>query len=74
MCGARGRIAVAARSRPAIRKACPNDPHESVRLARGGHSHPSLVITHRPPLEKAPEAYKTFPDKADGCIKVVLKP
>lgn len=35
---------------------------------------PSFVITHTVPLEKAPEAYKTFRDKEDGCIKVVLKP
>ncbi|HEV7401433.1 MAG TPA: zinc-dependent alcohol dehydrogenase [Chthoniobacteraceae bacterium] len=35
---------------------------------------PSFVITHRLPLEKAPEAYATFRDKKDGCIKVVLKP
>jgi threonine dehydrogenase-like Zn-dependent dehydrogenase len=32
------------------------------------------VITHRLPLEEAPGAYKTFRDKEDGCIKVVLKP
>jgi len=30
--------------------------------------------THRLPLEKGPEAYKTFKEKEDGCIKVVLKP
>jgi threonine dehydrogenase-like Zn-dependent dehydrogenase len=35
---------------------------------------PSFVITHRLPLEEAPGAYKTFRDKEDGCIKVVLKP
>jgi threonine dehydrogenase-like Zn-dependent dehydrogenase len=35
---------------------------------------PSFVITHRLPLEKGPGAYKTFRDKQDGCIKVVLKP
>jgi threonine dehydrogenase-like Zn-dependent dehydrogenase len=35
---------------------------------------PSFVITHRVPLERAPELYKTFHDKEDGCIKVVLKP
>ena len=35
---------------------------------------PSFVITHTLPLERAPEAYKTFRDKKDGCIKVVLKP
>ena len=35
---------------------------------------PSFVITHRLKLEQAPEAYKTFRDKKDGCIKVVLRP
>jgi threonine dehydrogenase-like Zn-dependent dehydrogenase len=35
---------------------------------------PSFVITHEVPLEKGPEMYKTFRDKEDGCIKVVLKP
>jgi threonine dehydrogenase-like Zn-dependent dehydrogenase len=35
---------------------------------------PSFVITHRVKLEDAPEAYRTFRDKKDGCIKVVLKP
>lgn len=35
---------------------------------------PSFVITHRISLTDAPTAYKTFRDKKDGCIKVVLKP
>lgn len=35
---------------------------------------PSFVVTHRVPLEEAPQMYKTFRDKEDGCIKVVLKP
>src|SRR4051794_26051982 len=35
---------------------------------------PSFVITHTEPLESGPEMYKTFRDKQDGCIKVVLKP
>ncbi len=35
---------------------------------------PSFVITHELPLERGPEAYKTFRDKKDNCIKVVLKP
>ena len=39
-----------------------------------GQIDPSFVITHRVPLEEAPAAYKTFRDKEDGCIKVVLKP
>ena len=41
---------------------------------RIGEIDPSFVITHRIPLEDAPAAYKTFRDKEDGCIKVVLKP
>jgi threonine dehydrogenase-like Zn-dependent dehydrogenase len=40
----------------------------------GGEIDPSFIITHRLPLEEAPAAYKTFRDKEDGCIKVVLKP
>ena len=39
-----------------------------------GDIDPSFVITHRLPLEDGPKAYKTFRDKDDGCIKVVLKP
>ncbi|MBV9456567.1 MAG: glutathione-dependent formaldehyde dehydrogenase [Bradyrhizobium sp.] len=35
---------------------------------------PSFVITHTEPLERGPEMYKTFRDKQDGCVKVVLKP
>ena len=32
------------------------------------------LATHRLPLEQAPEAYKMFQEKSDGCVKVVLKP
>ena len=32
------------------------------------------LATHRVPLEDAPEAYRMFQEKSDGCIKVVLKP
>jgi threonine dehydrogenase-like Zn-dependent dehydrogenase len=39
-----------------------------------GDIDPSFVITHKVSLEDAPEMYKTFRDKEDGCIKVVLKP
>ena len=35
---------------------------------------PSFIVTHRLGLEDAPAAYRTFRDKQDGCIKVVLKP
>ncbi|RKQ36256.1 zinc-dependent alcohol dehydrogenase [Kocuria tytonis] len=32
------------------------------------------LATHHVSLEDAPEAYKMFQEKKDGCIKVVLKP
>jgi threonine dehydrogenase-like Zn-dependent dehydrogenase len=40
----------------------------------GGILDPTFIITHRLPLTEAPGAYRTFRDKQDGCIKVVLKP
>jgi threonine dehydrogenase-like Zn-dependent dehydrogenase len=39
-----------------------------------GEIDPSFVITHRAKLEDGPTMYKTFRDKQDGCIKVVLTP
>jgi threonine dehydrogenase-like Zn-dependent dehydrogenase len=39
-----------------------------------GEIDPTQIITHRLPLAEAPGAYKTFRDKLDGCVKVVLKP
>jgi threonine dehydrogenase-like Zn-dependent dehydrogenase len=39
-----------------------------------GEIDPSFVITHTMSLDEAPEAYKMFRDKHDGCIKVVLRP
>jgi threonine dehydrogenase-like Zn-dependent dehydrogenase len=39
-----------------------------------GDIDPSVVITHQAPLDEGPELYKTFRDKKDGCIKVVLRP
>ncbi len=35
---------------------------------------PTFVITHRAALERAPEMYRTFAEKRDGCIKVVMDP
>jgi threonine dehydrogenase-like Zn-dependent dehydrogenase len=35
---------------------------------------PSFIITHRYPLEQAPEAYEIFKKKQDDCVKVVLTP
>ena len=45
-----------------------------LRRIEEGQIDPSFVITHSVGLEKGPEMYKTFRDKHDGCIKVVLKP
>lgn len=39
-----------------------------------GDIDPSFIVTHRLGLDDAPAAYKTFRDKQDGCIMVVLKP
>jgi threonine dehydrogenase-like Zn-dependent dehydrogenase len=39
-----------------------------------GEIDPSFVISHKFDLEEAPNAYKMFSDKQNGCIKVVLKP
>jgi threonine dehydrogenase-like Zn-dependent dehydrogenase len=39
-----------------------------------GDIDPRFVITHRLPLESAPEAYEMFSDEQNECIKVVLKP
>ena len=32
------------------------------------------LATHRVPLDQAPEMYDVFQRKADGCVKVILKP
>jgi threonine dehydrogenase-like Zn-dependent dehydrogenase len=32
------------------------------------------LVTHRLPLSRAPEAYRMFQRKDDGCVKVVLDP
>jgi threonine dehydrogenase-like Zn-dependent dehydrogenase len=45
-----------------------------LKRVESGEIDPSFVITHTVPIDKGPEMYKTFRDKEDGCIKVVLKP
>jgi len=45
-----------------------------LRHIEDGDIDPSFVVTHRVPLDKAPEMYTTFRDKQDGCVKVVMKP
>lgn len=39
-----------------------------------GQIDPSFVVTHTVSLESGPQMYKTFRDKKDGCVKVVMKP
>jgi threonine dehydrogenase-like Zn-dependent dehydrogenase len=43
------------------------------RIERGDID-PSVIITHRVSLDDAPEMYRTFRDKQDECIKVVMRP
>jgi len=35
---------------------------------------PSFVITHKVDLSEGPRMYRTFRDKADSCVKVMLQP
>jgi threonine dehydrogenase-like Zn-dependent dehydrogenase len=39
-----------------------------------GEIDPAFIITHRAGLEDAPELYRTFRDKKDDCVKVVMRP
>jgi threonine dehydrogenase-like Zn-dependent dehydrogenase len=41
---------------------------------REGRLDPSFVITHRLPLDEAPNGYEAFKHKQDECVKVVLNP
>jgi threonine dehydrogenase-like Zn-dependent dehydrogenase len=45
-----------------------------MKMIEEGKIDPSFIVTHQVPIDDAPEMYKTFRDKEDGCIKVVLKP
>lgn len=45
-----------------------------LRRIEDGEIDPSFVITHTAGLADGPGLYKTFRDKQDGCVKVVLKP
>jgi threonine dehydrogenase-like Zn-dependent dehydrogenase len=44
-------------------------------LARieNGDIDPSFVVTHRVALDDAPAMYRTFREKREGCIKVVMR-
>jgi glutathione-independent formaldehyde dehydrogenase len=43
-------------------------------LITAGRATPSFVVSHELPLEEAPSAYQDFGQRADGHLKVVLKP
>jgi threonine dehydrogenase-like Zn-dependent dehydrogenase len=45
-----------------------------LRRIEEGQIDPRFVITHTAALQEGPDLYKTFRDKKDGCIKVVLRP
>ncbi|MCD1257444.1 glutathione-dependent formaldehyde dehydrogenase [Paenibacillus athensensis] len=47
---------------------------ELLRMVVDGRFDPTDIITHRLPLNQAVHGYELFDKKADGCIKVVLKP
>jgi len=40
----------------------------------GGKLQPDDIISHRLPLDKAPDGYRVFNKKEENCTKVVLKP
>lgn len=45
-----------------------------LKMIEEGKLDPSFIVTHRRPLDDAPEMYKTFREKKEGCVKVVLTP
>lgn len=47
---------------------------ELLRMIEDNVIDPSFVVTHTADLADGPELYRTFRDKQDSCIKVVLKP
>ena len=45
-----------------------------MRLIHEGKARPSFIVSHRLPLEKAPEAYDHFDRRESGWTKVMLQP
>jgi len=44
------------------------------RLIEKGKAKPSFIVSHRLPLDKAPEAYEHFDKRESGWTKVILQP
>lgn len=47
---------------------------ELMTMIEEGDIDPSFVITHMTDLDEGPAMYRTFDNKLDSCVKVVLKP
>lgn len=47
---------------------------ELLRMIEDDRIDPSFVITHKVALSDGPGMYRTFENKQDGCIKVMLRP
>ena len=43
-------------------------------LVQSGRFDPTPLITHRFPLDQIPQAYKLFGERADGVLKIAIKP
>ncbi|RKH58848.1 glutathione-independent formaldehyde dehydrogenase [Corallococcus aberystwythensis] len=43
-------------------------------LIIAGRARPSMIVSHRLPLQDAPDAYRKFDARRDGYTKVILKP
>ena len=39
-----------------------------------GAARPSRVVSHRLPMDQAPDAFASFDQRSDGYVKVILKP
>lgn len=48
--------------------------HDLLHLIEQRQIDPSFVITHQADLQHGPDLYRTFRDKHDSCVKVVLHP
>jgi threonine dehydrogenase-like Zn-dependent dehydrogenase len=45
-----------------------------LQLAEQGRVEPSAMLSHHLPLEQAPEGYRLMDERAEGVIKVALRP
>ena len=42
-------------------------------LIHKGELDPSYLLTHELPLDRGPEGYDLFKNKADGCVRAVFR-